>query len=120
MTAEPLSPVDIENRIRTIASEISAGVDACNQAYIAFLRADWHYDQAYASAYVEAEGPAHEKKYRAELGTGALRRDRDIADAAYRYADRQARAKVEELRAYQSVGASIRAQYEVAGRGEHY
>jgi hypothetical protein len=46
------------------------------------------------------------------------RHERDVADAAHRFADRQARALENELRALQSVGASIRAMYGVAGRGE--
>jgi hypothetical protein len=64
------------------------------------------------------EGPAHEKKYAAELATTEERAARDVADAAYRYADRLAKALESELRAYQSIGASVRATFGVAGVGE--
>lgn len=112
------NPVQIEAAIRECANRIAKGVTVCGQSYKAFLEADHAYDLAYAHAYLEAEGPAHEKKYRAEKATAEERRARDVADAAYRFADRKARALETELRAWQSVGASVRAMYTVAGRGE--
>lgn len=118
MSAETLNPVVIENRIRDISGRIAEGVKVCNDAYVTFLEADRAYDRAYAWAYMQHKGPAHEKKFAAELETGDRREARDIADAAYRYADRQAKALENELRAYQSIGASVRAMYAVAGTGE--
>lgn len=114
----PFNPVDVEAAIRTISERIAKGVSVCDKQYRAFLSADHEYDLAYAAAYLAADGPQHERKYRAELATAKLRRDRDVADAAYRYADRQAKALEAELRAMQSVGASVRAMYAVAGVGE--
>ena len=113
-----LSPVDIETGIRDVAARIARGVSVCSNRYKTFLEADRDYDRAYAHAYMAHEGAAHEKKYAAELATQDEREARDLADAAYRYADRQHRALQDELRAYQSVGASVRAMYSVAGRGE--
>lgn len=112
------SPVRIEEAIRQCANDISRGVTICGEAYAKFLDADRAYDAAFASAYVSAEGPAHERKYRAELATQLEREERDVADAAYRVVDRRARALEAQLRALQSVGASIRQAYDVAGRGE--
>ena len=114
----PWNPVQVEEKIREIANEIADGVKTCYAAYAEFLTADRDYDRAFAKAYMNHQGPAHEKKYAAELATHRERVIRDIADAAYRYADRGARAKENELRAWQSVGASIREQYRVAGVGE--
>jgi hypothetical protein len=65
----------------------------------------------FASAYLSHEGPAHEKTYATELVTAAERDVRDIAQLAFKHADRQARALESELRAYQSIGASVRAMY---------
>ncbi|MFC9768357.1 hypothetical protein [Rhodococcus jostii] len=112
------NPVQIEQAIRECANRITKGVTVCANAYSAFLGADHEYDQAFAHAYLAHEGPAHEKKYAAELATPEQRHNRDLADAAYRYADRQARALEAELRAWQSVGASVRQMYAVAGRGD--
>jgi hypothetical protein len=72
------------------------------------------YDRAFAHAYLTAEGPAHEKKYRAELETRVERDAMEIADLAYRHAERQSRALEAKLRAFQSVGASVRQMYGAA------
>ncbi len=114
----PLSPVDIENRIREIAGRISKGVRICSQAYAEYLLALRTYERAFAHAYLAHQGAAHERKYAAELATGEERAARDQADVAYRYADRTAKALEAELRAMQSVNASVRTAYGVAGTGE--
>lgn len=118
MTLDVLNPVTIEARIRDISERIANSAAVCNERYKAFLTADHDYDLAFARAYMSHTGPAHEKKYDAEIATEDERKDRDVADAAYRYADRLAKALESELRAYQSIGASVRAMYQVAGRGE--
>lgn len=112
------NPVSIENAIRDCANRIGLGVTVCSNRYSAYLAADRAYDQAFAQAYMAYDGPSHAKKYAAELDTTEEREARDLADAAYRYADRQAKALESELRAWQSVGASVRQAYGVAGRGE--
>lgn len=112
-----LNPVDIETAIRTCSDRIAKGVGICSERYKAYLEADADYDQAFAHAYLDADGPAHERKYAAELATATERRTRDEADAAYRYADRKAKALELELRAFQSLGASVRSMYAVAGTG---
>jgi hypothetical protein len=115
---EVLNPVQIEAAIFRVSNRISEGVKVCSQRYEAFLEADRAFDQAYATAYLTHDGPSHEKRYAADLATMDARKDRDVADAAYRYADRTAKALESELRAFQSVGASVRSMYGVAGRGE--
>ena len=118
--ANTFNPVDIELAIRDCANRIAKGVKVCGAAYEAFLEADRDYDRAYAQAFLRHEGPQTEKRYAAERDTYPERTKRDVMDAAYRYADRQAKALESELRAWQSVGASVRAMYGVAGRGEGF
>ncbi|MCC3333543.1 hypothetical protein [Nocardia abscessus] len=113
------NPVAIENAIRDCANRIAAGVATCDKAYTAFLEADRAYDRAFAHAYLNAIGAAHERKYRAEIKTQAERERRDVADAAYRFADRTARALEAELRAWQSVNKSVVSMFGAAGRGEY-
>lgn len=113
--SEVLNPVDIEQAIRGLANRISNGVRVVSDRYRDFLDADREYEQAFARAYMAADGPAHERKYAAELATAAERQRRDAADVLYRYADRQAKALENELRAMQSVGASVRAMYQSGG-----
>jgi len=118
MSVDVLNPVNVEQRIRDISARIANSASVCNDRYVAFLTADRNYDQAFAGAYMKHTGAAHEKKYQAELDTVVERELRDVADAAYKYADRLAKALESELRAYQSIGASVRAMFGVTGRGE--
>lgn len=113
-----ISPLQVESAIRDVANRMATGVKICSDRYAAFLDADHRFDVAYAKAYMAHQGAAHEKKYVAVLDTQAERDARDAADVAYRHADRRAKALDSELRALQSVGASLRVQYGVAGRGE--
>jgi len=118
MTADVLNPVDVETGIRELSTRIAKGVAVVSSAYAAYLLQDRAYDRAFALAYLNAEGPAHERKYVAEVDTNEEREVRDVADVAFRHADRLAKALELELRALQSIGASVRAMYGVAGRGE--
>lgn len=113
-----LNPVTVEAAIRGVADRIAKGVTVVSNAYAAFLNADRMYDRAFAQAYMAHKGPAHEKKYHAEIETGELRAARDEKDAAYKYADRQAKALMEQLRAMQSVNKSVMSMYQVAGVGQ--
>lgn len=112
------NPVSIEQAIRDCANRIAKGVTICNSRYKEFLDADHAYELAFARAWVADDGPANAKRYVCEVETINERQARDVADAAYRFADRQAKALESELRAWQSVGASVRQAYSVAGRGE--
>lgn len=114
-----LNPVEIETAIREIANEIGRNVRVVSDAEHKARETRVKYDRAFAAAYLEAEGPAHEKKYRAELATKTERDAMEIADLAYRHAERQARALDAKLRATQSIGASIRAMFsgQTAGFG---
>lgn len=106
-----LNPVDVETAIRDLSNRITNGVKVVSDRHRDHLDSERAYDQAYARAYLAAEGPAHERKYHAELATIGERALRDAADVLFRYADRQARALEAELRAWQSIGASVRAMY---------
>jgi hypothetical protein len=118
VTAPVLNPVDVEQSIRQVSNQIAQNVLFADQEYRKFLTADHVYDLAYARAYMAHQGPSHEKRYAAELATEQERAARDVADAAYRYADRQARALDSELRSWQSVGASVRSMYGAGGSGQ--
>jgi hypothetical protein len=115
---EVLNPVQVETRIRELGEGISNMVGTCDEAYRRFLRADHTYDIAVAHAEAAWEGASWRAKGVVTLATQQERRARDDADAAYRYADRRAKALESELRAMQSVGASVREAYRTAGRGE--
>lgn len=118
MNNDVLNPVMIEQHIRDTSNRISKSAGVCNSRYVEFATADREYDREYARSYLDHSGPAHEKRYSAELETTELRESRDIADAAYRYADRLSKALTAELMAYQSLNKSVLATYSAAGVAE--
>jgi hypothetical protein len=108
---EVLNPVDVEKSIREAANDIARGVTIVSNAEAKAREATRLYDRAYATAYLAAEGPAHEKRYRAELATASERDVMEVAELAFKHAERTARSLEAKLRAFQSVGASIRTMY---------
>jgi hypothetical protein len=107
----PLNPVQIEQNIRTCSERIHRGVIVVSNAEAAARQARRDYDLAYAVAYMDSDGPAHERRYAAEITTADERAAADVAELAYRHAERTAKAVEAELRAWQSVGASVRVMY---------
>ena len=116
--AEQFTPVAIETAIRECSARISNSVKVCDERYRAHQIAQREYDRAYARAFLASEGSVDARKHQVELKTIAERDARDVTDASYRYADRLAKALQDELRAWQSVGASVRMTYAVAGTGQ--
>lgn len=106
-----LNPADIERSIRETANDIARGVRVVSAAEAEYREKARVYDRAFASAYLAADGPAHEKKYRAELATGRERDEMDVAELAFKHAERTAKSLEAKLRAFQSVGASVRTMY---------
>lgn len=115
---EPVNPVEVERRIFDTLNRIAEGINLRSDLYADFLKADADYDRAHALAYVNATGPAHMRGFLAEVQTADERFTRDAADAAYRHAERRAKALEAELSALQSVLKSILASYGAAGVGE--
>lgn len=109
----PLNPVQIEEAIRVCAQRIHRGVLVVSNAEAKARKARHAFDIAYAMAYKQSDGPAHERRYLAEIETEVERSAADDAELAFRHAERTARAVELELRAWQSVGASVRAMYSV-------
>lgn len=109
--ADVLNPVDIERRIQEIARQIHRGVEVVTAAESAAREARRVYDTAFAHAYLDYPGAAHAKKYTAEVATAAEREAAEVAEVAYRHAERTARALENELRAWQSVNASVRSMF---------
>lgn len=106
-----LNPVDIEQAIRACAARIHEGVKVVTERDKIARAAKRDYERAFAQAYLADEGPVHERKYRAELAVKAERDALDVAEVAFKYAVRTGEAIEAELRALQSVGASIRTMY---------
>ncbi len=110
--------MQVEQKILETSNRIAKSAGECDRRYRAFLAAERAYEQAYAAAYMSFEGPQQEKRYAAVRATAAEKEALDVADAAYRYADRLARSLQAELMSYQSVNRSVLATYSAAGVGE--
>lgn len=110
--------MQVEQKILETSNRIAKSAGECDRRYRAFLAAERAYEQAYAGAYMSFEGPQQEKRYAAVRATAAEKEALDVADAAYRYADRLARSLQAELMSYQSVNRSVLATYSAAGVGE--
>lgn len=113
-----MNPVEVEHNILTLSNRIANGVGVYSKALQEFKDADRAFDRAYAGAYLAAEGSIKDREQQATLATMQQREARDIAEVKMKHADRLAKALEGELRAMQSIGASVRAMYGVAGRGE--
>lgn len=115
MSGDVLNPVDIEQQISAVANDIARGVPVVSNAEAKAREARRAYDVAFAHAYLDYTGPAHAKKYAAVLATEKELEAADVAEVAFKHAERTARALTEKLRAHQSIGASVRAMYQTPG-----
>ena len=109
--SEVLNPADLEGKIQEISRRIHEGVKVVTAAERDARDRRRLYDLAYAKAYLGHDGPAHERKHAAEVATTDERNTADVAEVAFKHAERTARALENELRATQSIGASIRSMY---------
>lgn len=109
----PLSPEQIETAIERCRRRIAAGVRVVSDAEDAARAARRAHDRAYAAAFLAHDGPQTEKRYGAELAPEviATRDARDVAELAYRHAERLADALASELRALQSINRSVSTVY---------
>jgi hypothetical protein len=114
-TSDVLNPVDVENHIQSCSNRIAEGVRVVTQAEREARAKRRAFDLAFAHAYKRAEGPAHERKYSAEIESMPHREAADIAEIAFKHAERTAKALEKELFAWQSINSHIRAMYGAAG-----
>ena len=113
--SDVLNPVDVEAKIEETANRIAAGVKVVTAAEREARLKRREFDLAYAYAYKNADGPAHERRYTADITAMPHREAADNAEIALRHAERTARALEKELFAWQSIGNSVRAMYGAAG-----
>jgi hypothetical protein len=113
-----LNPVAAEQKIVELSDRIAKGVGVVTSAERESRKAKRDFDLAYAHAYKKAEGPVHLRKYEADIITMGHRETADVAEIAFKHAERTARALEKELLAWQSINSNIRAMYGVAGVGQ--
>ncbi len=113
-----LSPVQVERKILDAANEVAEGIGVISRYLHASDEATREFDKAWAKAYLAATGTVAEREAHCTLATMAERQAKELAAAAYKYADRRTKAAESRMSAYQSVLKSIMQAYGAAGVGE--
>lgn len=113
-----LNPVDAEGKIQELSERIAKGVGVVTNAEREARGKKRAFDLAYAHAYKNADGPAHERRYTADILAMPFREEADNAEIAFKHAERTAKALEKELLAWQSINSNLRAMYGVAGVGQ--
>lgn len=114
-----LNPVQVEAAIVAASNEVSEGVAIVSQRLSAYREAERRFDAAWASCYMQAKGPVEERKQACVLATMEERQALDVAEAAYKYADRRTKAAESRLSAFQSIYKGVRSMYGAAGTGDY-
>ena len=118
MAQTPLNPTQVEAHIFQLSNDIARGIPIVSEKEKAMVEAKRHLDREIAQATLEAKGTVMDRQAQVELATEAAREEYDVAYVEYRHAERVAKSLDSRLRALQSIGASVRAMYSVAGRGD--
>jgi hypothetical protein len=116
--ADVLNPVEIEQHIRELVERIAKGVSYCDKCYRDMQAKERDYDRAFIGNYMVAEGAVKDRELQAKMQAMEERTAFEEAEAKYRHAAQLHKALDSELRAYQSIGASVRMMYGNVGRGE--
>lgn len=114
-----LNPVEVEQAIRDAANVVAEGVAVVSQRLAVYREAQRTFDQRWAHTYLRVEGPVEERKQRCIVECATEQANLDVAEVAYKFAERKARAAESTLSAYQTLSRSITAMYGAAGRGEY-
>lgn len=118
MPPDVLNPVQVEQAIREAVNVVAQGVDVVTQRLAAYREAQRKFDLAWAHAYMTAQGAVEERKQQAMIACMELRESLDVAEVAYKFAERKCRAAESTLSAFQSISRSVNAMYGAAGVGE--
>src|SRR6202012_24687 len=86
------NPASVEQKIEETINRIAKGVQIVTSAEREARARKRDRDLAYPHAYKKAEGPAHERKYTADIQTMPFREEADNAEIAFRHAERTAKA----------------------------
>jgi hypothetical protein len=114
-----LNPVEVEQAIRESVNTVAEGVAVVTQRLEAYRAAQWRFDQKWAGTYLTAEGPVEERKQQCVLACADEQAKLDVAEVAYKYAERKTRAAESALSAWQTLSRSVTAMYGAAGRAEY-
>lgn len=117
--SEVLNPVAIEQAIREAVGTVAEGVEQVTIRLRAYREAERVFDLKWARTYMSTSGTVEQRKQTCVIETAEEKIALDIAEVAFKYADRRTRAAESTLSAYQTLSKSVTAMYGAAGRGEY-
>lgn len=103
---------DMAAEARRLSEKLEAGLKALRDAAADYATAEHQYREARAKAYLQAGGTVGEREARADLVTGELRLQRDLADGMRSSALEAVRSRRQQLSALQSLLAAHRSEAE--------
>lgn len=120
---EALNPLDVEAKLLELVETLSKSLVEWKRLYKNLKDCERGYDAAYAAARLAAADAGvtpNDRKYHADLNpdVSQARKDKDEAEVLFKYAEERLRGVHAAIRAWQSVGTSVRQAYANAGRGE--
>jgi len=104
--------VQMMDEARRLSEKLEAGLKALRDASADYANAEHRYREARAKAYLQAAGTVGEREARADMLTGELRLQRDLADGMRSSALEAVRSRRQQLSALQSLLAAHRAEAE--------
>lgn len=106
-----LNPDDVSAQISAVRNQIAEGVRTISDAEEEAKDKRRAFDLAYAKAYLNADGAAYMRRYKATVETMKEREAMDIADLAFSKAEREGWALIRALGAWQTISNSVVALY---------
>ncbi len=116
--AEDLTPIRVESRIQELVGSLSDALVAWKKAFGQWKKAEREYDVAFATAKinVSSDVPYNDRGHHATVATVDQRTAKDVAEEAFRYAEKRLDAVRSALSAWQSINRSVQMAYQNAGR----
>ena len=120
--AEDLSPIRVEKRIQALVQSLSDALVEWRARYGQWKEAEREFDRAYAVARiaVDPDVPYNDRKYHADVATMEQREVKEVAEGAFKYAEKRLEGVRSALSAWQSIGRSVNEAYRNAGRGGEF
>lgn len=116
--AEDLTPIRVETRIQQLVDALSKALVTWKKSFGIWKTAERDYDVAFAKAKinVSSDVPYNDRGHHATVATIKEREAKDVAEEAFKYAEKCLDATRSALSAWQSIGKSVTDAYRNAGR----
>lgn len=112
-----MTPLEAADEMRRLSMLLDAALEYLKEQTREYAVAEDGYRMAHATAYLAADGPAHERKARADSKTSKERQRAHLADGMRQAALEAVRSRRAQISALQSLLTAHRAEAEFARTG---